>query len=125
MEKLPFSPREEHFRNISNVDINIIPLLKGDPFREGKSELKFFEAGILSVPSVAVDNGTYREAIDDGADGFLAGSEDEWFEKIEKLINNEELRRNMGKEAREKSMREYTTKNSHGKEYYDYLRSKL
>ncbi|OGI27828.1 MAG: hypothetical protein A2359_04060 [Candidatus Moranbacteria bacterium RIFOXYB1_FULL_43_19] len=125
VEKLPFSPREEHFRNISNVDINIIPLLKGDPFREGKSELKFFEAGILSVPSVAVDNGTYREAIDDGADGFLAGSEDEWFEKIEKLINNEELRRNMGKEAREKSMREYTTKNSHGKEYYDYLRSKL
>jgi O-antigen biosynthesis protein len=125
IEKLVFSPWEEHLKNISNVDINIIPLEKGNSFCEAKSELKFFEAGVLGVPSVAVNNQTYREAIDDGADGFLAGREEEWFERLEKLILEEGLRRNMGKEAREKSMREYTTKNSHNGKYYDYLRSKL
>lgn len=125
IEKLPFAPRKEHFENISNVDINIIPLEKENSFCEGKSELKFFEAGILGVPSVAVDNQTYNEAIDEGTDGFLAGSKGEWFEKLEKLINDGELRRNIGKEAREKSFREYTTKNSHNSEYYDYLRLKL
>jgi glycosyltransferase involved in cell wall biosynthesis len=125
IEKLPFALREEHFKNIAGVDINIIPLEKDNPFCESKSELKFFEAGILGVPSIAVDNQTYREAIDDGANGFLAANADEWFEKLERLILDENLRRNVGKEAREKSMREYTTKHSHNSEYYDYLRSKL
>ncbi|MDD5489521.1 MAG: glycosyltransferase [Candidatus Moranbacteria bacterium] len=125
IEKLPFASREEHFKNIANVDINVIPLEKDDPFCEAKSELKFFEAGILGVPSVAVDNQTYRETIDDGVDGFLAGNEEEWFEKLEKLVLDDGLRRNMGKEAREKSLREYTTKNSHSSGYYDYLRLKI
>jgi O-antigen biosynthesis protein len=124
IEKLPFAPWEEHLKNIFNVDINIIPL-ENNPFCESKSELKFFEAGIIGVPSVAVSNQTYREAIDDGEDGFLAGSDEEWFEKLEKLILDENLRHIIGKEAREKSLREYTTKNSHNKEYYDFLRSKL
>lgn len=125
IEKLPFVSREEHFKNISSVDINIIPLEKDNPFCESKSELKFFEAGVLGISSVAVNNQTYCEAIDDGVNGFLAGSEDEWFEKLEKLILDKNLRENMGKEAREKSLREYTTKNSHNGEYYNYLRSKI
>lgn len=125
IERTIFSPWEKHLENISTVDINLIPLETENPFCEAKSELKFFEAGILGVPSVAVENETYREAIDDGVDGFLAGNEEDWFLKLEKLILDESLRRNMGKEAREKSMREYTTKNSHNGKYYDYLRSKI
>jgi glycosyltransferase involved in cell wall biosynthesis len=124
IEKLPFAPWKEHLENISNVDINIIPL-EDNPFCESKSDLKFFEAGILGVPSVAVKNDTYAREIEDGADGFLAGNEDEWFEKLEKLILDENLRRNIGKEAREKSFREHTTKNSHNSEYYDFLKSKM
>ncbi len=125
IKRFVFLPRAEHLENISSVDINIIPLEKENPFCEAKSELKFFEAGILGVPSVAAENETYCEAIDNGTDGFLAANEDEWFEKLEKLIVDEGLRQSMGKEAREKSMREYTTKNSHNGKYYDYLRSKI
>lgn len=125
VEKLPFAAWKKHLENISKIDINIIPLEKDKPFCDSKSELKFFEAGILGVPSIAVDNQTYRETIDDGVNGFLAGNENEWFEKLERLIVNEELRKDIGKEARETSFREFTTKNSHGSEYYGYLRSKL
>lgn len=124
IEKLPFASWEEHLRNIASVDINIIPLEK-NPFCDSKSELKFFEAGVFEVPSVAVDNQTYRETIEDGVNGFLAGSEEEWFEKLEKLVDSEDLRRRIGKEARETAFREHTTKNSHNKEYYDYLKLKL
>src|SRR4030042_2616353 len=125
IERLTFAPRKEHFLNIAGVDINIIPLEKNDPFCESKSELKFFEAGILRVPSVAVDNQTYRETIKDGVDGFLAGNSEEWFLKLEKLILDAGLRKKMGEKAREKSLREYTTKNSRNHEYYDYLRSAM
>ncbi len=121
----PFVSWEKHLENISGIDISIAPLESGNPFCESKSELKFIEAGIVGVPTVATATRTFREAIEDGMDGFVASNSAEWFEKIEKLILNESLPRNMGKEAREKTLREYTTKNSHNSEYYNYLRRKL
>ena len=45
----------------------------------------------MKVPTVAAATQTFREAINDGIDGFVANGEDEWFEKLEKLIIDEEL----------------------------------
>ena len=123
VERFVFAPRDEHFGNIAKVDINLAPLEKDNPFCESKSELKWFEAGILGVPTVAVSNQTFSEAIEDGADGFLAGTTDEWVAKIEKLIENADLRKKMGQKAREKILRDYTTVNGHNEEYYGYLRN--
>ncbi len=125
IKKIPYVSREEHFKNIASVDINLAPLEAGNPFCEAKSELKFFEAGIVGVPTVAVGNRTFSEAIEDGLDGFLAGTEEEWTEKLSKLIEDGELRKKMGANAREKSLRNYTNKSSRNEEYYNYLRSKL
>jgi glycosyltransferase involved in cell wall biosynthesis len=116
---------EKHYKNIAGVDINLAPLVKGDPFCEAKSELKFFEAGILGIPTVAVRNQTYCEAISDDVDGFLADNTSEWVEKISALIEDEKLRRVMGEKAREKVLRDYTNKNSHSEDYYNFLRSVL
>ena len=120
-----YVPREKHFENIFNCDIILAPLEMGDPFCEGKSELKFFEAGIVDVPTVAARNQTFSEAIEDGASGFLADNTDEWAEKLSKLIEDENLRKSMGKKAKEKALADYTNKNSHNEEYYNYLKSKL
>ena len=119
-----YVPREKHFENISRCDIILAPLERDD-FSEGKSELKFFEAGILAVPIVAVRNQTFSDAITDGESGFLAEGKEEWISKLERLITDEELRKEMGEKAREKALADYTTKNSHNEEYYNYLRSKL
>jgi len=116
--------REKHFENIFSCDIILAPLERDD-FSEGKSELKFFEAGILKVPVVAVKNQTFSDAITDGENGFLAESKEEWVLKLEKLITDEKLRKEMGEKAREKTLADYTTKNSHNEEYYNYLKSKL
>lgn len=120
-----YVPREKHFKNIFNCDIILAPLEMGDPFCEGKSELKFFEAGIVSVPTVAVRNQTFSGAIEDGVSGFLADSTSEWVEKLSKLIEDKNLRKSMGGKAREKALADYTNKNSHNEEYYNYLRSKI
>lgn len=117
--------REKHFKNIFSCDIILAPLEMNDDFSEGKSELKFSEAGLLEVPVVAVRNQTFTGAISDGEDGFLADHKEEWVEKLAKLITDKNLRIAMGKKAREKALQDYTTKNSHSEEYYAYLRSKL
>lgn len=123
--KLPMVSRDKYYLNIYRADINVAPLVPGDPYCESKSELKFFEPGILKVPTVAVANQTFREAITDGVDGFLAGSTEDWVEKIERLIVDENLRREMGKRARETTLARYTNKNSRNEEFYNYLKSKL
>jgi len=125
VKRYPFAPWEEHLQNISGVDINIAPLEIGNPFCEAKSELKFIEAGALGVPTIAAATQTFREAIDDGADGFVAGGTEQWKEKLEKLILDKDLRKSMGEKAREKVLKNYTNKNSANVEYYAYLKSKL
>ncbi len=124
LEILPRVPRDQYFWNIYKSDINLAPLELDNPFCEAKSEIKFTEPGILEIPTVAVRNRTFSEAIDDGEDGLLAGNTAEWIEQIGKLIQDAGLRRQIGKRAREKVLRDYTNPNSHNEEFYAYLRSR-
>ncbi len=117
-----YAPRKKHFENVFSCDIILAPL-EIDFFSEGKSELKFFESGLLKVPIVAVRNSTYENVIIDGENGFLAESDDEWVEKLSKLIEDSKFRKEMGERAREKALRDYTTQNSHSNEYYAYLKA--
>ena len=124
IEVKPFVSRRKYYSNIKEVDVNLIPLEINNPFCESKSALKFIEAGILKIPSIATNNQTFSETIKDGVDGFLVSNEQEWVNKISLLVEDEELRKNMGKQARKKIIAQYTNKNSQNSEYYEYLRSK-
>ncbi len=123
--RLPFVARSELFQNIASLDINLAPLEIGNPFCESKSELKWFEAGIVEVPTVAAATRTFREAITDEGDGFVARTTEEWYNKLDQLIRDPLLRREMGVRARETVMQRYTTKNAKNDEYYMYLKSKI
>lgn len=125
IRQIPYAPRSEHFANIASVDINIAPLEIGNPFCEAKSELKFFEAGIMGVPTVAAATRPFREAIEDGVDGFVADGTKEWVEKLEKLISDASLRKEMGEKARLKALARYSTPNAKNGEYYEYLRKSI
>lgn len=125
IERLPFVSRHKLFKNIASLDINLAPLEMGNPFCEAKSELKWFEAGIVEVPTVAAATQTFREAIDDGIDGFVASTSDEWEQKIGMLIDNEELRRKMGIAARDAALKRHTTNGGGNEAYYHYLREKI
>lgn len=122
---IPRVSRNELYAQLYRADISLVPLEIGNPFCESKSAIKFTEASIVGVPSVAVRNRTFSEAVEDGVDGFLADNPAEWMEKLEKLIEDENLRKEIGEKAREKVIRQYTNKNSHNEEYYQYIKSRL
>jgi glycosyltransferase involved in cell wall biosynthesis len=123
--RVPFAPRQEYFATVASMDINVAPLEMSNDFCEAKSELKFFEAGLLGVPTVAVANETYRGVITDGIDGFVARTEDEWYEKLKILIIDKELRQKMQTKVRETALQKYTTKNGTSEEYYEFLRAAI
>jgi glycosyltransferase involved in cell wall biosynthesis len=125
IEQLPYAARAQHFANVASVDINLAPLEIGNPFCESKSELKFFEAGIVLVPTIASATAPYKEAITDGVDGFVASTTEEWVEKLRRLIEDASLRTMMGEKAQDTARQNYTTTQAHNTEYYEYLKSKL
>lgn len=81
-----FVPYQELQYKVGSVDVNIIPLQKHE-FNECKSELKYFEAGIVGTVSVATDNEVYRAVIEDDVDGYLC-SEMDWYEKLKYIYLN-------------------------------------
>jgi O-antigen biosynthesis protein len=124
IERIHFLPRAKYFEAVANIDINLAPLEIGNPFCEAKSELKWIEAGLVGVPTVAAATGTFKEAITDGVDGFVATTTEEWIEKIGKLIVSEDLRKQMGTQARATILAHYTTQTP-DIDYTEYLRTKL
>lgn len=125
IETLPRVSRNKYYNNLWKCDINLVPLELNNPFCESKSEIKFIEAGVLKIPTIATCNQTYREVITDGENGLLASSRQEWEEKIQMLLQNKDLRVKLGEKAREKVLQDFTNKNSHSDEYYEYLKFRL
>lgn len=121
VRRAPYASRDRHWANVAAADINLAPLEIGNPFCEAKSELKFFEAGILGVPTVASATRTFQEAIHDGKDGFVAATAAEWTAKLEKLILDPVLRQEMGGQAREKILAKYVTAGAKNDPYYQHL----
>ena len=101
----PFVNYQELQYLIGSVDLNIVPL-QNNEFNNCKSELKYFEAGIVDVLTLASDNDVYGSVIDDGHDGFLT-DEFNWYEKIEYIYKNRNKLDKVKNNAREKIINEY------------------
>ena len=91
-------------------DIAIVPL-EDSPFNQCKSELKFIELAVLGLPGVYSDMCVYNTVVNDGINGFLASNEDEWIEKIEKLILDKDLRKTFRDNALNKVLADYRVEN--------------
>jgi glycosyltransferase involved in cell wall biosynthesis len=71
-------------RLIGSTEINLVPL-QDNIFTQCKSELKYFEAGIVGTVTIASPIHTLRSAIRDGVNGHLA-NEQEWEAKLRILL---------------------------------------
>ena len=92
---------------LRQADINIAVLLP-TTVNNCKSELKWFEAGCLGVPSVVSNTQTYLEILSDGVDALIASTSEEWYTKLELLITNTELREKIAKAAYNRAWNDYS-----------------
>ena len=75
-------------RDQLSCDLIIAPLEAGNPFCEGKSELKFFEASLASCPVIASPTQTFVEATEEGKLADLPATSDEWLNALRSLYSN-------------------------------------
>jgi glycosyltransferase involved in cell wall biosynthesis len=81
-----------------SCDIFISPLAN-NRFNQAKSAIKFLEYSALGVPGVYSRMLPYESIIEDGENGLLASSMDEWVQCLSKLIEDPSLRHDLGESA--------------------------
>jgi glycosyltransferase involved in cell wall biosynthesis len=92
---------------LSECDIGIMPLADTE-FMRGKCGLKLIQYMACGLPVVASPVGINCELVEEGKNGFLAGSEQDWFEKLNGLVSCSELRASLGAAGRAKVAAGYT-----------------
>jgi glycosyltransferase involved in cell wall biosynthesis len=74
-----------------SCDIGVYPL-EDDDWSRGKCGFKAIEFMACGVPVVASPVGVNREIIEDGVNGFLAATPEEWADRLGQLISDPALR---------------------------------
>jgi glycosyltransferase involved in cell wall biosynthesis len=107
---------------MAETDICVAPL-SIDTYNKAKSNIKYLEYGAAGKPGVYQGIRQYEEVVNDGVNGYLCYTADDWFNKLSKLIVDTELRRKMGENAFE-TIQGHQIKN-HVQEYSTLIRSVL
>ena len=84
--------------------------LEDDEWSRGKCGLKALQYMAVGIPVVASPVGVNKEIIQDGINGYLAETSQEWEDKLKLLLEGEERRREIGLKGRETVEKHYSLK---------------
>lgn len=93
-----WSARDE-VSDLQDFDIGIMPLPDTE-WAKGKCAMKILQYMGVAVPSIGSAIGGNLEVVDDGQNGFLASTEDEWLQKTLRLARDPELSARLGRAGR-------------------------
>ncbi len=97
-EWIPWSAEKE-VEITSQFDIGIMPI-PDDDWSKGKCAAKALQYMALEIPAVCSNVGANKDVINQGINGFLAETQEEWKIALCGLVKDECLRKKMGVEAR-------------------------
>ena len=108
VEALPWRATSE-VEDLSGFDIGIMPLPDED-WTRGKCGLKALQYMALGIPTVCSPVGVNSEIIQDGVNGILAASDDEWVSKLKQLLADAGLRTRLGEAGKQAVIKKYSAK---------------
>lgn len=92
---------ETEVTQIQAMDIGVMPLAD-TPWARGKCGYKLIQYMACGLPVIASPVGVNSEIVEHGVNGFLASTELEWRQALDRLLADAGLRRRMGIEGRRK-----------------------
>ena len=101
VRRLPFVPWRQLPGLLACLDINLAPLRLDNPFCQSKSEIKYMEAGLVGVPSLASPTEAFAHAIRSGENSLLASSPEEWRAGLAAWLADPALRARASASARQ------------------------
>jgi glycosyltransferase involved in cell wall biosynthesis len=89
-----------------NIDIAIAPLIDTQ-FNRCKSNIKWMEAAMLEIPCVCSPT-VYEKSVKHGETGYIAPTRGQFVKYLSWLIENPELRKKIGKQAKQEVLNKWT-----------------
>lgn len=105
LEKIDWSEDSE-IENMRVFDVGIMPLSDG-PWERGKCGFKLIQYMACGLPVVASPIGVNSDIVEEGKNGYLARTTEEWVRALTTLRDNKELRQRMGEAGRKKVEEQY------------------
>ncbi len=102
--------KESEIEDLQKIDIGLMPLDETDEWSRAKCGLKALQYMALGQATVCSPVGVNTEIIQDGVNGYLARGQDEWVEKLSRLIENPTLRDQIGGRARKTVEERYSVR---------------
>ncbi len=94
-----FCGYRSYLDRMGSCDIALLPL-RDTRFNRHKSDLKFLECAAVGAVAVASPT-VYEGTIEHGRNGFLCRTQPEWAETLRRLIDDDGLRRDIARAARD------------------------
>lgn len=107
IDQLDWGKEGEIQKAISSFDIGVCPLLTNED-NEARCSLKVLDYMSMGVPVVISDIGENKYFIENGVSGFLVQTEQEWFDSLKLFIQNRELRKQTGRNGKERIRKLYS-----------------
>lgn len=101
--------KDDEVKDLQGIDIGVYPLAL-DEYVLGKSGLKAIQYMSFALPTVATNVGTVPTIIDHMTNGVLVKTEAEWVDALTRLIDDNELRKRLGINARKRVIEKYSIK---------------
>lgn len=121
VERYPFAGNALYVSHLAGLgaDAAFYPW-KPIPFNQGKTNLAWLEWSALGVPGVYPALSPYTEDIRHGDTGLVAMSEEGWFESLNRLVKDRNLRERIGRAARAEVEKKWDAQ-KHAHEYQTIL----
>lgn len=97
IDELDWKNPESVPREIQEFDIGVLPHRSEGVWNENKTSLKILEYMACAVPVVVSAFGEMSHIITDGTNGYLVATDEEWAEKLIKLLTDKGLRERLGR----------------------------
>jgi glycosyltransferase involved in cell wall biosynthesis len=98
---------EREVADLREMDVGIMPL-PDESWERGKCGLKALQYMALAVPPVVSPVGVNAAIVRDGENGFVAGGDGDWIDRLERLARDPALRQRLGDAALATVRRRYS-----------------
>ncbi len=93
--------------DLQNLDIGLMPL-PDDEWTRGKCGLKALQYMAIGIPALVSPVGVNRKITEHGKEGYWCTSPSEWYDRLEEMILDPGLRKNIGTRAKKKVAEHYS-----------------
>lgn len=101
------------------IDISIAPLCDND-FNKCKSNIKWLESTMAGACFIGSKVYPYMNSIKQGKTGYVCNGKNQWVKHLSHLIDNEDKRKELVKNAKEEVLKNYSNNKKH-KDFYTNL----